>query len=159
MNKKALIGIAVVVVFFAIMFIADSSKEIVKVSHIVGEWEYSKTQMMGGREMSMFVTLEITKNGSGKEWSDYHYEVNSVFVDQMYGGTPSTKNSTGDFSPVKGGNKLNFSGGDYGERGGYIVVPEDNWVDYFPETLIVKFGTSASGLSRGHDLIFKKKSK
>ena len=116
-------------------------------SNTTGDWYNEISKIMGGYKISMKTKLTITRNGPG----DYEYEVEETVIDEMYGGVPKTKKFSGSFEEDIVDNKWKFKDGSYGERWGYILVPEDNWDDYKPDTIRVEF----SG-GRGDPMVFKR---
>ena len=116
---------------------------------IVGKWYYQDSKIMGGYKISQSVVLTITRNGQG-DGSNYEYKFKTTFVDGMYGGIPRTEFGGGGFKPVlTTSNVWEFSRGNYGERGGYIVIPPDDWNGYESKTITIRFSPN-----RGKEMIF-----
>ena len=69
----------------------------------------------------------------------------------MYGGKPKSESSSGKFEEYISDNKWIFTGGKFGNSGGYILVPDDQWDDYKPSSLIIRFATG-----RGNTMTFKR---
>ena len=72
-------------------------------------------------------------------------------TDQIYGGNLKTQYSSGKFEEYIKDNKWLFSGGDLGNRGGYIVIFAGQWDDYKPNTLTINFESG-----RGNSMTFTK---
>lgn len=117
----------------------------IKTSNTVGDWYHETSRNMGGYNISAQTKLTIIRIEAGV----YEYKLATTVADQMYGGNPKTQYSSGKFEEYIKENKWVFNGGDFGNRGGYIEVPRDEWDDYKPTTLTVHF---ASG--RGNSMTF-----
>ena len=128
-------------------FFLSSCNGTVKGSNTTGDWYNEISKIMGGAKISMKTKLTIIRNGPG----DYEYEVEETVIDEMYGGVPKTKKFSGSFEEDIVDNKWRFKDGSYGERGGYILVPDDNWDDYKPDTIRVEFSSG-----RGDPKVFKR---
>jgi hypothetical protein len=102
---------------------------------------------MGGYNITSQTKLSIIRIEAGV----YEYNLATTMIDQMYGGNPKTQYSSGKFEENIKDNKWVFSGGAFGNRGGYIVIPEDHWDDYKPNTLTVNFESG-----RGNAMTFTK---
>ncbi len=126
-------------------FITSCGK--VKTSNTVGVWYHEISKSLGGYSISAKTKLTITRNGPG----DYEYQTETSIVDEMYGGREKTDRSSGIIEENIRNNKWRFSGGDFGDRGGYIEVPEDRWDDYKPNEITVKFNSG-----RGNSMEFKR---
>ena len=113
----------------------------------VGNWYHEISRNMGGFQISANTKLSINRNGPG----DYDYTLSTTVVDQMYGGQPKTEYSTGKLDGVIEDGKWKFITGDFGNRGGYIVVPSDEWENNSPTEITIQF---ASG--RGNSMTFKR---
>jgi len=134
------------VILFASLILTSCSGTI-KGSNTVGNWYHYISRNMGGYQISQETKLIITRNGHG----DYEYRLEQTVIDAMYGGQPKNEYSSGRFEENISDNKWRFIGGNFGNRGGYIQVPSDNWDDYKPSEIIVHFGSN-----RGNSMIFKK---
>lgn len=119
----------------------------VKGSNTIGDWYHSKSEIMGGYQIQQDTKLTIIRNGPG----DYEYQVEVTTVDAYNGGIPNTEYSSGRFEEEIRDQKWRFSGGDFGDRGGYIEVPSDNWKDYNPSEIYVRFA-----VKRGYPMTFKR---
>ena len=135
-----------VVKLFASVTLTSCSGTI-KGSNTVGDWYHEISRNMGGYEISQKTILTIIRNGPG----DYEYQLKKRVRDAMYGGQPKNEYSSGKFEEIIKENKWRFSGGDYGNRGGYIEVPSDNWDDYEPSEITVRFGRN-----RGNSMKFER---
>lgn len=102
---------------------------------------------MVGYTISQTSILSIIR----KEAGVYEYLLKSTTTDEMYGGVPKTQISTGKFEEYIKDNKWVFEDGDFGERGAYIQITEDQWDNYKPEQIVMQF---ASG--RGSTMIFSR---
>lgn len=138
----SIIGVALVA-----SFLFTSCSGTIKGSNTVGDWYYEISRNMGGYQISQKTILTIIRNGPG----DYEYQLKETVTDAMYGGQPKNEYSSGKFEENIIDNKWRFSGGNFGNRGGYIKVPSDNWDDYKPSEISVRF---ASG--RGNSMTFKR---
>ena len=153
MDKKniigTIIGLSLIIGFFFYNKESSDTERKINGESIVGKWYYKDSQIMGGYEISQSVELTITRNGPG-DGSNYEYKFKETFVDQMYGGIPHTEFGNGGFEPIKD-NIWKFSGGDYdyGERGGHIVIPSNDWNGEKPKTLTIRFKPG-----RGKEMIF-----
>ena len=116
-------------------------------SNTTGDWYNEISKIMGGYKISMKTKLTITRNGPG----NYEYKVEETVIDEMYGGVPKTKKFSGSFEEDIVDKKWRFKGGSYGESGGYILIPEDNWDDYKPDAIRVEFSPG-----RGNPKVFKR---
>tara|TARA_B100001287_G_C22668420_1_gene523996 strand:- start:784 stop:1458 length:675 start_codon:yes stop_codon:yes gene_type:complete len=125
----------------------NKEKKTVKGTNIIGEWHHEISKMMGGYRITSTSLLTIIRNGPG----DYEYKVKQTTVDEMYGGNPKTSYYNGKLNGTVTDRKFRFSSGNYGERGGYIVVPEDYWDDYNPENITINFDKN-----RGNTMIFSR---
>tara|TARA_B100001758_G_C18314118_1_gene559513 strand:- start:183 stop:881 length:699 start_codon:yes stop_codon:yes gene_type:complete len=142
----------VMAVFGAIIFtslILTSCGGTIKTSNTVGDWFHEVSKNMGGYNITSKTKLTIIRIDAGI----YEYKIATTVIDEMYGGNPKTNYSSGKLEKYIKDNKWVFSGGDFGERGGYISIPSDEWDDYKPKTLSVHF---ASG--RGSSMTFNKTS-
>lgn len=102
---------------------------------------------MGGFDISATTELTIRKDGPG----DYKYQMKVTTIDEMYGGVPKQTNSSGSLNSKEiKNNEWKFVGGDLGERGAYIKIPENNWISS-PGSITVYF---ASG--RGNSMELKR---
>ena len=119
----------------------------IKGSNIVGDWYQEISRNMGGSQISAKTKLTIIRNGPG----NYVYRLETTIVDEMYGGQPKTNYSSGSFEKDINDNKWRFNGGDFGNRGGYIVVPSDKWDDYKPSEITIQFGSG-----RGNSMTFNR---
>lgn len=113
---------------------------------IDGHWYNVVSKNIGGFEISATSRLSIGRSGSSN-----YYTVSTTIVDQMYGGQPKTESSSGKLDEIIGDGKWKFITGDYGERGGYIVIPSDNWKNNKPSEITIQF---ISG--RGNTMNFKR---
>ena len=143
--KKLLKNYKYIFIVVSILTLYNCGGGTIKGSNVVGVWYHSKSKMMGNYSISQTTVLNIIRNGPG----DYEYRLETTTTDQMYGGTPKTTYSSGMFNNEVKNNNWRFSGGSFGERGGYIKVPSDNWDDYKPETITVNFGPN-----RGDPMVF-----
>jgi hypothetical protein len=125
----------------------SSAAEITVGSNTVGDWYHSISRNMGGYDITASTKLTIIRTDNGA----FEYKLATEVIDQMYGGNPKTEYSHGKLEQNAIDKKWAFSSGDFGDRGGYIEVPMDNWNDYEPTSLTVSF---AAG--RGNSMIFTK---
>jgi len=102
---------------------------------------------MGGYNISASTELTIRKDGPG----DYKYQMNVTTIDDMYGGIQKRTNSFGRLNSeeVKN-NEWRFIEGDLGERGAYIVIPDNGWTSP-PSSLSVYFASGS-----GNSMEFKR---
>lgn len=136
------------ILFATILFFVSCSEKKIKGSNIVGDWHHEISQNMGGYEISIKTKLNIVRNGPG----DYEYNLKETTKDAMYGNQPKTMYSKGKLNKDILEKKWRFIGTDYGSRGGYILVPSDNWVDYKPTELQIEFN-----IGSGKTMIFTRK--
>lgn len=129
-------------------FLITSCSGNVKGLNTVGDWHHEISRNMGGYQISQKSKLTIVRNGT----SDYEYQLETITIDAMYGGKPKRSNTSGIFEKNTSANKWRFSGGDFGERGGYIQIPSDNWDNYKPSDILIGF---ASG--RGNPMTFTRR--
>lgn len=134
------------VILFASVILTSCSGAI-KGSNTVGNWYHDISRDMGGYQISQKTKLTIIRNGPG----DYEYRLEQTVIDAMYGGQPKNEYSSGRFEENISENKWRFSGGDFGNRGGYIQVPSDNWDDYKPSEITIRFASN-----RGNSMTFKR---
>lgn len=137
MKKLHLLGVAVI-----LTFLNSCTPPPVQGSNIVGKWLNVEQKNMGGYEISQVSILTITKESSG----EFGYELNQTVRDEMYG---SEKYSTekGKLDGEVDDKKWRFSTGQFfAERGGYIVVPSDNWDDYLPNEISIRFAENRGSL-------------
>lgn len=113
----------------------------------VGNWYHEISNNMGGFEISANTKLSIKRNGPG----DYDYSIATTITDQMYGGQPKTEISNGKLDEVVENGKWKFLTGDYGNRGGYIVVPSDEWENNSPNEIEIEFESG-----RGNSMTFQR---
>jgi hypothetical protein len=142
-QKKILIFFAVIIVTASLLISCGE----IKSSNTVGDWYHETSRNMGGYNISAQTKLTIIRIEAGV----YEYNLATTMNDQMYGGNPKTQYSSGKFEENIKDNKWVFSGGTFGNRGGYIVIPEDHWDDYKPNTLTVNFESG-----RGNSMTFTK---
>ena len=131
------------------LLILTSCGRTIKTSNTVGDWYHEVSKNMGGDNITSKTKLTIIRIDAGI----YEYKIATTVIDQKYGGNPNTKYSSGKFEEYIKDNKWVFSGGNFGDRGGYISIPSDEWDDYKPRTLTVNF---ASG--RGNSMTFNNSS-
>jgi hypothetical protein len=104
-------------------------------SKVVGTYKHNISRNMGGFNISAASELTIRKDGPG----DYKYQMTVTTIDEMYGGVPKKSNSSGSLNSEKvENNEWRFVGGDLGERGAYIKIPEDGWTSP-PTSITVSF--------------------
>lgn len=127
------------------IFIITSCKGVVQGANVTGNWYHEVVKSMGGYQITAKTKLTIIRNGPG----DYEYKLKTTVIDEMYGGIPKDKYSSGSLGEDVYDNMWRFSGGDFGNRGGYIKVPSDNWDDYEPSTITIYFSSG-----RGNPMIF-----
>ena len=139
--------ILLILVISNILVGCSSKSTVCKTSNTVGVWTHFISRNMGGYSISQNSELIIKRYGPG----DYEYFLNQTVTDQMYGGLPKSSNSKGSFKDQIIDKKWKFSGGSFGESGGYIEVPSDCWDNYKPDRLIVSFPNG-----RGNTMIFTK---
>jgi hypothetical protein len=135
-------------IFGAIIFaslILTSCSRTIKTSNTVGDWYHEVSKNMGGYNITSKTKLTVIRIEAGV----YEYKIATTVIDEKYGGDPKTQYSSGKFEENIKDNKWLFSGGDFGERGGYISIPSDEWDDYKPKSLTVNF---ANG--RGNSMTF-----
>jgi hypothetical protein len=118
----------------------------VPIIRIDGHWYNVVSKNMGGFEISATSRLSIGRSGSSN-----YYTVSTTIVDQMYGGKPKTESSSGKLDEIIEDGKWKFITGDYGERGGYIVIPSDYWKNNSPSEITIQF---TSG--RGNTMTFER---
>ena len=131
----------------AIILFVSCEKNPIKGSNIVGDWHHEISRNMGGHQISLKTKLNIVRNGPG----DYDYHIETTTSDAMYGNQPKTEYSTGKLEKEIKEKKWHFINNDFESRGGFISVPTDNWNDYKPTELIIKFDSG-----RGNTMIFKR---
>ena len=151
MTRKNQIIIGVLTFLFGIFIFTNffsSSSTYYGTKNIVGDWHYQKSQIMGDYRITADHKLTIIRNEAG----DYSYKLKTTVRDEMYGGYPNTEYSSGNLKTDVIDEQWSFSGGDYGERGAYIVL-NDNYYseEYNPEYLMVKFAPN-----RGHDIKYER---
>ena len=129
------------------MVLFSSCSDSIKTSNTVGDWHHEISRNMGGYKISSKTQLTIIRI----EAEVYKYKLTQTTTDQMYGGIPKSESSSGKFEEYIKDNKWVFSGGDFGKRGGHIKVPDDQWNDYKPNTITVRFATN-----RGNAMTFQR---
>ncbi|MDB2463663.1 hypothetical protein N9W69_02470 [Flavobacteriaceae bacterium] len=139
--KKVFTIISVILVTASIL----TSCGRVKTSNTVGDWYHEISRNMGGYYISSRTKLTIIRIEAGV----YEYKLATTLTDEMYGGYPKTEYSSGKFEEYIRDSKWVFSGGDFGNRGGYIEVPTDQWDDYNPSKLTIHFESG-----RGNSMTF-----
>ena len=142
--KKILRIITIVLVS---AFFCTSCGGKIKSSNTVGDWFQEISRNMGGYQISAQTKLTIIRNGPG----DYEYRLETTTIDAMYGGQPKTEYSSGSFEKDIRDNKWRFKGGDFGNRGGYIIVPSDKWDNYKPTEITIQFDSG-----RGNSMTFNR---
>jgi len=130
-----------------VTFLFTSCGGTIKCSNTAGDWYHEISRNMGGYQISSKTKLTIIRNGPG----EYEYRLETTVVDAMYGGQPKTEYSSGRFEKDIKDNKWRFSGGAYGNRGGYIAVPSDDWDDYKPSEITIQFDSG-----RGNSMTFNR---
>lgn len=129
----------------AILSTTSCGGGIIKGSNTLGDWYHETSRNMGGYQISSKTKLTVIRNSPG----DYDYSLETTVVDAMYGSQPKTEYSSGRFEENIKDNKWRFSGGEFGNRGGYIAVPSDNWNNYKPSELVIQFV-----IGRGNTMTF-----
>lgn len=109
-----------------------------------GKWYHEVTRNMGGFQISASTELSIKRSGTG----DYNYTISTTVIDEMYGGLPKTEFSSGKLDNIVNNEKWKFVSGDFGDRGGWIIVPSDEWKSN-PTEITVQFDSG-----RGNSMIF-----
>ena len=122
-----------------------SCKGVVQGANVTGNWYHEISKSIGGYQITAKTKLTILRNGPG----DYQYQLKTTVVDAMYGGVPKDNYSSGRLGEEVSNNMWLFKGGDFGNKGGFIKVPSDNWDDYEPSTITVYFSSG-----RGNSMIF-----
>lgn len=120
-------------------------KGTIKGTNVTGTWHHEVSKRMGGYQITKKTKLTITRKGPG----DYQYQLKTTVIDQMYGGVPKDNYTSGRLEEEVHDNNWRFEGGDFGNRGGFIKVPSDNWDDYKPSTITVYFSSG-----RGNPMTF-----
>ena len=127
--------LSLLVITSVILTSCDSFVQL-KTSNTVGDWYHDISKIMGGYQISKNTKLTIIRN----DRADYSYFLEETVIDEMYGGKPKTTYSSGRMEEsMSSNNEWFFIGGSYGERGGYIEVPNDRWNDYKPSELKIYF--------------------
>lgn len=121
-------------------------KSTVPITKIEGDWYNEVSRNMGGFPITASTRLSIWSTDSSNL-----YSVSTTVVDQMYGGQPKTEYLTGRLDLVPEDGNWKFRTGDYGNRGGYIIIPSDKWENNRPNEITIEF---TSG--RGNPMTFKK---
>ena len=131
-----------------ILFLLNSCNNVVKgTKKTAGNWYHEISNNMGGVQISANTKLSIKRNGPG----DYDYSIVTTITDQMYGGQPKTEFSNGKLDEVVEDGKWKFLTGDYRNRGGYIVVPSDEWENNSPNEIEIEFESG-----RGNSMTFQR---
>jgi len=120
----------------------------------VGDWFHEVSKNMGGYNITSKTKLTIIRIDAGI----YEYKIATTVIDEMYGGNPKTNYSSGKLEKHIKDNKWVFSGGDFGERGGYISIPSAEWDDYKPKKLSVLFASGRGSSMNFNRTISKSKS-
>lgn len=132
-------------IFIPLVIACSSSMD---ASMVVGTYNHQIVANLGGFNISAYTELTIRKDGPG----DYKYEMTVTTMDDMYGGTPRQSHYSGNLeSEGVVNNQWKFVGGDFGERGAYVLLPEEGWSTP-PKFIIVGF---AEG--RGDTMYFDRK--
>ena len=142
--KKLMIIYGAVLIASAMLISCNSR---FKTSNTVGDWYHEISRNMGGYNIYANTKLTIIRIEAGV----YKYKLAITAIDQMYGDVHKTEYSSGKFETYIKNNKWVFCGGDFGNKGGYIIIPNDKWNDYKPSEITVYF---ASG--RGNPMTFKR---
>ena len=119
----------------------------IKTSNTVGDWHHEISRNMGGYNISSKSKLTIIRIEAGV----YEYKLAITTTDQMYGGQPKTEISNGKLDEVVENGKWKFLTGDYGNRGGFIVVPSDEWENNSPNEIEIEFESG-----RGNSMTFRR---
>lgn len=117
----------------------------IKGSNIVGSWHHHISKYVGDYQISQITKLRIDKNESG----EFVYKLETIVRDAMYGSQPKTKYSNGSLEDNSQNHKWHFRNGEFGNRGGYIYVPDDKWNDYRPDDITIGFRKN-----RGNSMTF-----
>ena len=133
------------VIIILCMNLLTSCNGTIKTSNTVGDWYHEVSRTMGGYKISMNSELTIIRVEAGV----YRYKLTQTTTDQMYGGKPKSESSSGKFEEYISDNKWIFTGGKFGNSGGYILVPDDQWDDYKPNTITIRFP-----VGRGNSMTF-----
>ena len=133
-------------VFFSLILLTSCNGTI-KTSNTAGDWYYEITRNIGGYKVSMNSKLTIIRVEAGI----YKYILAQSTTDQMYGGNPKHEITSGKFEEYIFNNKWVFSEGEFGNREAYVLVPDDKWSDYKPNTITVKFPPN-----RGNTMTFQR---
>ena len=93
-------------------------------SSTVGFYRHDASKIIANARISMTSILTITEATPGI----FQYKMNIMTTDEMFGGVPKLKESNGDLNiDTIENNKWKFVGGEFGERGAYIEIPENGW--------------------------------
>ncbi len=143
MKKKYFFGY----ICIALFLLSSCNNAVNGTKKTVGNWYHEVSNNMGGFQISANTKLSIKRNGIG----DYDYNINTTIIDQMYGGQPKTEYSNGKLDKVIENGKWKFLTGDYGNRGGYILVPSDEWENDSPTKIEIQFENG-----RGNSMTFRR---
>lgn len=93
-------------------------------SAAVGYYRHDISKIIANARISITSILTVTEPTPGI----FQYKMNVMTTDEMFGGVPKLKESSGDLNiDTIENNRWKLVGGDFGERGAYIVIPENGW--------------------------------
>ncbi len=117
--------------------------------HVVGDWICTLSEVINGLRIEAHHKLSLSRIDKG----NYRYALETTIVDEYSGEGPREEESHGSLRSSMNPEEMRwyFVDGEYGARGGYIVVPGDLWTDSIQSEITIGF---AAG--RGDNMIFQK---
>jgi hypothetical protein len=106
----------------------------IKTSNVVGIWNNQSVKYIENKEVidNSELTIERIKKGV------YKYQLKRKSSNIKIQNPPKTNISSGSFEKYISNNKWIFNDGYLGENEFYIVIPEDNWNDYNPDSIVIQ---------------------
>lgn len=122
----------------ALIIIHSGCKEGINKSRALGIYNFENTNRIEGNEITTKRSLVISEGEKG----EYKYGIiNTIIVNkkEIEERDPYKKFSTGILEENKELSKWLLKGGEFGDKGGFIVIPNDKWNDVSPHEITIAF--------------------
>lgn len=123
---------------FAVIILLSGCKEGLNKSRAVGIYFYENTNRIDSNEITTKRWLTITDGEKG----GYEYGITTTTIinkKEINERDPYKKFSLGMLEENQELNKWLLKGGEFGDKGAYIVIPNDKWNDSGPHEIIIAY--------------------
>ena len=122
----------------ALIILLSGCKEGLNKSSAVGVYNFENTNRIEGNEITTKRYLVISEGEKG----EYKYSIiNTIIVNkkEIEELDPHKKFSLGILEENKELSKWLLKGGEFGDKGGFIIIPDDKWNDFSPREITIAF--------------------